>query len=131
KGYLCMSIDVGFQINPSGVRGQISGGIAQGAGWALYENLVFQEGMPQNTSLSNYILMGIKDMPDITAIAVETNDPVGPYGAKGVGEPTLIPIPPAIANAVEDAIGVRIRELPISPEKVFWALNPQLREVGK
>lgn len=123
--------DVGYQINPGGVRGQITGGVAQGAGWALYENLVFKEGMPQNTSLSNYILMGIKDMPHINSIAVETNDPVGPYGAKGVGEPTLIPMPPAIANAVEDAVGVRIRELPISPEKVFWALNPQLKEAGK
>ncbi|KKM09826.1 hypothetical protein SY88_16670 [Clostridiales bacterium PH28_bin88] len=122
--------DVGFAINQQGVRGQITGGIAQGAGWALYEHLVHQDGMPQNTSLSNYIIMTIKDMPRVEPIIVETNDPVGPYGAKGVGEPTLIPVPPAIANAVEDAIGVRIRDLPIAPEKVFWALHPELKEAG-
>ncbi|MEW6663526.1 MAG: hypothetical protein ACOY9Y_08850 [Bacillota bacterium] len=75
--------------------------------------------------------MTIKDMPRIEPIIVETNDPVGPYGAKGIGEPTLIPMPPAIANAIEDAIGVRIRDLPISPEKVFWALHPELRGAKK
>ena len=63
------------------------------------------------------------DMPEIKTYIVETNDPVGPYGAKGVGEPTLIPTPPAIANAVEDAVGVRINDLPITPEKVFWKLK--------
>jgi len=120
--------DVGFAINPAGVRGQISGGVAQGAGWALYENLVYKAGVLQNPSLSSYLLMTIKDMPVIKPILVETEDPVGPYGAKGVGEPTLIPVPPAVANAIEDALGVRIRDLPVTPEKIFWELNPQLKE---
>ncbi len=123
--------DVGFAINPKGVRGQISGGVAQGTGWALCENLVLKEGVLQNPSLSSYILMTIKDMPSIKPIIVETDDPVGPYGAKGVGEPTLIPVPPAIANAIEDAVGVRLRDLPFTPEKIFRAVNPQLKEAGK
>ena len=62
-------------------------------------------------------------MPEIESVMVETNDPIGPFGAKGVGEPTLIPTAPAIANAIEDAVGIRIKDLPITSEKVFWALN--------
>ena len=66
--------------------------------------------------------MTMKDMPAIESILVETNDPTGPFGAKGIGEPTLIPTGPAIANAIEDAIGVRIKDLPITPEKIYRAL---------
>lgn len=123
--------DVGAVINAKGVVGQITGGVAQGAGWALYENLVYKDGVPQNANLRNYILMTIKDMPKIESILVETNDPVGPYGAKGIGEPTLIPTAPAIANAIEDAIGVRIKGLPLSAEKIFWALHPGLKESAR
>ncbi len=122
--------DVGYAVNPLGVTGQIEGGISQGAGWALYENLVLKDGFIQNTSLKNYVIMTIKDMPEITCHIIETNDPIGPYGAKGIGEPTLIPTPPAIANAVEDAIGVRITSLPITPEKVYRAFNNSIKEEG-
>jgi len=115
--------DVGKVINKNGVVGQINGGVAQGIGWALYENMVFDNGKPLTNSLKNYILMTIKDMPEIESVMVETNDPIGPFGAKGVGEPTLIPTAPAIANAIEDAVGIRIKDLPITSEKVFWALN--------
>ena len=115
--------DVGKVINPSGVIGQINGGVAQGIGWTLYENLQFKDGKPQSRGLHQYTLMTIKDMPDVESIIVETNDPIGPFGAKGVGEPTLIPTGPAIANAIEDAIGVRIKDLPITPEKIYQALN--------
>lgn len=118
--------DVGYAINPTGVTGQIEGGIAQGAGWALYENLILKEGVIQNPSFHNYSVMTSLDMPDVDTFIIETNDPVGPYGAKGVGEPTLIPTPPAIANAIEDAIGVRVADLPITPEKVFWLLKNNL-----
>jgi len=123
--------DVGAVINANGVIGQITGGVAQGAGWALYENLVHQDGIPQNTSLRNYIIMTIKDMPRIEPILVETNDPVGPYGAKGIGEPTLIPTAPAIANAIQDATGVRITSIPITPEALYWALHHEAKEGGK
>jgi CO/xanthine dehydrogenase Mo-binding subunit len=106
--------DVGRAINPNGIRGQIYGGVAQGTGWALYENILYEAGRLQNNSLRNYTLVTVTDMPEVEPIIVETHDPVGPYGAKGIGEPALIPMPPAVANAVEDAVGVRIRDLPIT-----------------
>jgi len=123
--------DVGYPINPNGVCGQIYGGVTQGVGWALYENLVYKGGVLQNPSLSSYILLTIKDMPEVEPFIVKTNDPVGPYGAKGVGEPALIPTPPAIANALEDALGVRFYDLPITPEKVFLALYARPEEAEK
>jgi CO/xanthine dehydrogenase Mo-binding subunit len=116
--------DLGKAINPKGVMGQIYGGIAQGAGYGIYENIVYEEGVLKTKSLREYTMMTMSDMPDIKAHMIESLDPVGPYGAKGVGEPTLIPMAPAIANAVEDAIGMRICELPITAEKIFFALNP-------
>ena len=122
--------DVGYAINPMGVRGQIYGGVAQGGGWALYENMVYDSGRLMTTSLRHYNMMTMSDMPELESILVETNDPVGPYGAKGVGEPTLIPMPPAIANAVHDALGVRIRRLPITAEEVFFALHPECEGGG-
>ena len=114
--------DVGKAVNPAGVIGQINGGVAQGIGWTLYESLLFKDGIPQCNGLHQYTLMTMKDMPAIESILVETNDPTGPFGAKGIGEPTLIPTGPAIANAIEDAIGVRIKDLPITPEKIYRAL---------
>ncbi len=122
--------DVGRAINPNGIRGQIYGGVAQGAGWALYENMVYEGGRLQNNSLRNYTLVTVTDMPEVEPIIVETHDPVGPYGAKGIGEPALIPMPPAVANAVEDAVGVRIRDLPITAEKIFFKLHPECEGPG-
>lgn len=115
--------DVGKVINELGLQGQITGGVAQGIGWCLYENMQFKNGIPASSGLHGYTFMTIKDMPEIDGIAIETDDPIGPFGAKGVGEPTLIPTAPAIANAIEDACGVRIRSLPITPEKMYWALH--------
>ncbi|MCX5835332.1 MAG: xanthine dehydrogenase family protein molybdopterin-binding subunit [Deltaproteobacteria bacterium] len=122
--------DVGRAINPNGIRGQIYGGVAQGAGWALYENMVYEGGRLQNKSLRNYTMVTVTDMPEVEPIIVETHDPVGPYGAKGIGEPALIPMPPAVANAVEDAVGVRIRDLPITAEKIFFNLHPECEGPG-
>lgn len=115
--------DCGKVVNELGLQGQITGGVAQGIGWCLYENMLYKDGVPASKGLHGYTFMTIKDMPTVEGIAIETNDPMGPYGAKGVGEPTLIPTAPAIANAIEDACGVRIRDLPITPEKMFWVLN--------
>ncbi len=120
--------DVGVAINPKGITGQIEGGIAQGAGWAMYENIVLENGVIKNPSFQNYIMMTSADMPEIDSHIIESNDPVGPYGAKGVGEPTLIPTPPAIANAIQDAVGVRINDLPVTPEKVFWKLKEKMKK---
>jgi CO/xanthine dehydrogenase Mo-binding subunit len=121
--------DVGRAINPDGVRGQIYGGVAQGAGWALYENMIYEDGRLRNDSLRNYTMVTIKDMPEVEPIIVETHDPVGPFGAKGIGEPALIPMPPAVANAVEDAVGIRIRDLPITAEKIFFGLYPDCKGI--
>ncbi len=115
--------DVGRAINPMAVEGQIHGGVSMGLGYALYEELLVQEGHVLNPNFADYALPTAKDMPPIDPIIVETDDPAGPFGAKGMAEPACIPTAPAIANAVYDAVGVRIRDLPITPEKVLKALK--------
>jgi len=116
--------DVGKAINPSIVEGQIEGAIAQGLGYALTEELVIgKEGRPLNPTFLDYKLFTSTDMPDVQVILVESMDPIGPFGAKGVGEASLIPVAPAVANAIYDAIGVQIKELPITPERVLRALG--------
>jgi 4-hydroxybenzoyl-CoA reductase alpha subunit len=115
--------DVGRAINPMAVEGQIHGGISMGLGYALYEELVVKEGQVLNPNFADYALPTALDMPPIESILIETDDPAGPYGAKGMAEPACIPTAPAIANAVYDAVGVRIRDLPITPEKVLTALK--------
>jgi len=120
--------DIGYPINPQSVQGQIEGSILMGVGYTLHENLRFAEGRVLNPSFSKYRIPRSTDKVDIASIFVETNDPQGPFGAKGMGEASLLPTAAAIANAIHDAIGVRIRELPITPEKVLAALN---REPGR
>jgi xanthine dehydrogenase molybdenum-binding subunit len=115
--------DVGFAINPMYVEGQIEGGIHMGLGYALFEALQVVEGRVLNPNLVDYKLATTLDMPRIDVIIVETQDPEGPFGAKGVGEMGVNPVAAAIANAVYDAIGVRITSLPITPEKVLRALG--------
>jgi 4-hydroxybenzoyl-CoA reductase alpha subunit len=115
--------DVGRAINPMAVEGQIHGGVSMGLGYGLYEELVVQDGQVLNPNFADYALPTAKDMPPIDSIIVETDDPAGPFGAKGMAEPACIPTAPAIANAVYDAVGVRIRELPITPEKVLKSLK--------
>jgi xanthine dehydrogenase molybdenum-binding subunit len=116
--------DVGKVINRHGLDGQIEGAIAQGLGYALCENVKLEQGCMLNTSFLDYKLLMARDMPRRLEIHyVETDDPEGPYGAKGVSEAGIIPIPAAVANAVADAIGVRIHELPLSPERVLATLR--------
>ncbi|KKM10393.1 nicotinate dehydrogenase medium molybdopterin subunit [Clostridiales bacterium PH28_bin88] len=115
--------DVGKAINPQNVTGQIQGGCAMGVGYALMEEVTVQEGEIKNPRLSEYLIPTMLDMPGIHAIIVEDLEESGPFGAKGVGEPALIPTAAAIANAVYDAVGVRIFSLPITPEKILAALN--------
>ena len=111
--------DVGAAVNPTLVEGQIEGGIAQGIGLALMEEYV--PGRTEN--LHDYLFPTIGDVPEIECLLVEDPEPLGPYGAKGIGEPALIPTAPAILNAVHHAAGVRLRRLPILPHRVREALE--------
>lgn len=115
--------DVGKAINPRNVEGQIEGGVVQGLGYALTEETLFDAGRVVNPSLADYRIFAAADVPPITPIIVEAHDDTGPYGAKGVGEPVLCGIAPAIANAIYDAVGVRITDLPFTPEKILTALD--------
>jgi CO/xanthine dehydrogenase Mo-binding subunit len=111
--------DVGFALNPALVEGQVQGGVGQGIGWALYEGLIFDEsGQLVTASLMDYALPRAGMVPPIDIILVEVPSESGPYGAKGIGEPPAIPGPAAIANAIKDATGVRVNEIPIRPESL-------------
>jgi CO/xanthine dehydrogenase Mo-binding subunit len=115
--------DVGRAINPAAVEGQIEGGATQGQGYALCEELLYKEGRLMTPSFSEYLIPTAMDVPIVQSIILESRSGLGPFGAKGIGEAALTPVAPAIANAVADAIGVRIAELPITPEKVVAALR--------
>ncbi len=115
--------DVGRAINPMLLEGQIYGAAVMGAGYALTEQLISEKGEVMNPNFRDYKLLTPKDVIPIEPVIVETIDEDGPFGAKGIGEPGCVPSAPAIANAVYDAIGVRIRDLPITPEKVLAALK--------
>jgi CO/xanthine dehydrogenase Mo-binding subunit len=116
--------DIGKAINPASAEGQIEGGALQGIGYALTEDMTADgNGAIRNSEFSTYIIPTAEDQPDIIPIIVENPFPWGPYGAKGFGEQPLMGLAPAIANAVYDACGVRIRELPISPEKIWSELR--------
>jgi xanthine dehydrogenase molybdenum-binding subunit len=123
--------DLGKAINPMAAEGQIEGGLAQGIGYALLEDLVCHKGEAINPNFTDYKVLKAPDMPPIKAILVESNDPDGPFGGKGVAEPALVPTTPAIANAIYDAVGVRITDLPITPERVLKALKQKKDEGQK
>jgi 4-hydroxybenzoyl-CoA reductase subunit alpha len=115
--------DCGRAINPMSVEGQLDGSLHMSLGYALSEELLIEKGKPLNPSLLDYKILSACDMPQTESIVVETDDPVGPYGAKEAGEGLTVPTAPAIANAIYDAIGVRIKDLPITPEKILKALK--------
>ncbi len=116
--------DVGFAINPGEVEGQISGGVTQGLGWALYEGYAYDEnGQLLTSNFMDYALPHSEDVPYVTPLLVEIPSALGPFGAKGVGEPPVIPVGAAIANAVRDAVGARVTHLPITPERLFMAMQ--------
>ena len=110
--------DVGKANNPTQVEGQIHGGIAQGIGFALME-----EYLPGRTeNLHDYLIPTVGDVPPIETVIVEDAEPLGPWGAKGIGEPALIPTAPAILGAIQHATGARIRRLPATPDRVRKAI---------
>src|SRR5205814_337015 len=115
--------DVGKAINPLACEGQMQGGAVQSLGIALTEGLMYDDkGRLMNPSLLDYRKLTAADLPNIECIILEKPSPAGPFGARGVGEPPIVPAPAAIANAIEDAAGVRLTELPMTPEKIALAI---------
>lgn len=116
--------DVGRAINPAEVEGQVQGGATQGLGWALYEQLVYSdEGTLLSGSLMDYTILNAPQVPNFDTILVEVGSPDGPYGARGVGEPPVIPGGGTINSALFDAVGVHLTQIPMTPERVVKALN--------
>ncbi len=115
--------DVGRAINPLLLEGQVYGGVVMGLGYALTEEVTIKNGKIMNANFRDYKLFTAKDAVKIKAPVIETDDKDGPFGAKGIGEPGCVPTAPAIANAIYDAVGVRIKDLPITPEKVLAAIK--------
>ncbi len=119
------AIDCGKAINPMAVEGQIEGAIQQGIGFCLTEDYRIdpQTGTVASDNYDRYKMPGTLDMPEVKVIIVDKPDPQGPFGAKGVGEAGMVGVAPAIGNAIYDAIGIRIFDLPITPEKILAALT--------
>ena len=115
--------DVGRAVNPMLLEGQVYGGVMMGIGYALSEQMILEKGEAMNPNFRDYKILTAKDVVPIEAPVLETHDKDGPYGAKGIGEPGCVPTAPAIANAIYNAVGVRITDLPITPERVLAAIR--------
>jgi CO/xanthine dehydrogenase Mo-binding subunit len=116
--------DPGKAINPQGIEAQSEGGVVMGMGYALTEDIIIEKGLFQTKNFSTYILPTSLDMPcEIETIIAEEHEPSGPFGAKGIGEITCLPISPAITNAIHDATGVWIKHIPATAERVYTALK--------
>ncbi|MFW5888004.1 MAG: xanthine dehydrogenase family protein molybdopterin-binding subunit, partial [Bacteriovoracia bacterium] len=122
-----LGVDAGTILNPELVRGQITGGIVQGLATVLYEDMRFSDkGKMLNPNFTDYKIPTALDIPEqIVAITVETPQPDGPFGARGVGEHTMIPCAPMVGNAVKNATGKRIKSMPITPEKIIFSKKDQ------
>ncbi|MDO9111729.1 MAG: molybdopterin-dependent oxidoreductase, partial [Desulfatirhabdiaceae bacterium] len=120
--YLAVS-DAGRIINPQGVEQQVQGAVAQGLGYALYEDVLVRDGRILNPSLTDYIIPTTLDIPDITSLSIETVESTGPFGMKGVGEVGMNGPLPVIAGAVLDAVGVWSNRSPVTAERVLEALG--------
>ncbi|MBZ5663667.1 MAG: molybdopterin-dependent oxidoreductase [Acidobacteriia bacterium] len=119
--------DVGRAINPTLIEGQIEGGVAQGLGMALMEE--FFPGKGEN--LHDYLIPSAGDVPPVESILIEDPSPIGPFGAKGIGEQAVIPTAPAILNALHDAVGIRVRKVPATPDRVRAAILASQKEKGE
>jgi CO/xanthine dehydrogenase Mo-binding subunit len=120
---LAACYDVGRAINRNSVEGQMEGGAAMGLGYALLEEDRVVEGVTLTPNLMTYLIPTALDVPDVTTIVLESGEGMGPWGARGIGEPAMVPTAPAIANAVRDAVGVRVSRLPITPERLWRAMQ--------
>ena len=120
--------DVGTAINPQQAEGQDEGAAIQGLGHTLFESLLYERGQPLNANLVDYRLPRFTDLPrHFGSVLIENRDGPGPYGAKGMGESGIVSVAPAVGNALCRATGVRIRELPLTPERVWRALKDAKR----
>jgi carbon-monoxide dehydrogenase large subunit len=121
------AIDCGKALNPDLVKGQIVGGLLQGLATVLYEDMRYDEnGKLLNPNFTDYKLPTAKDIPDVVVpIIIEVPQPDGPFGARGMGEHTMLPAAPMVANAVEDALGIRIKSMPVTAEKIVLELMKQ------
>lgn len=115
--------DVGQCINRAAVEGQIHGGTQNGMGYALTEEMLYREGRLITPSFAEYLMPTAMDMPRVESIILESRSGLGPFGSKGIGEPAMTPVAPALANAIADAIGTRVFEMPITPERIVRALE--------
>jgi len=115
--------DVGRVVNPTTGEGQVEGGVVQGLGYALVEEHAMRDGRIVNDQFSTYIIPTSLDTPEIHSILVEHAFPWGPYGVKGLGETPIIAVAPAVTAAIHHATGVRLREIPATPERVWAALR--------
>jgi CO/xanthine dehydrogenase Mo-binding subunit len=122
--------DAGKIVNPVLAEGQAYGGSTMGIGYAIMEKIELDKGSIKNRNFSDYIIPTSMDIPDIKAFFVEEDEETGPYGAKGLGEPALIPTAPAIINAIYDAVGVRIYDLPATCDKVLLAIKNKKENQG-
>jgi putative selenate reductase molybdopterin-binding subunit len=121
---LLMAVDCGIAINPITAAGQVEGGMTQALGYAHCEEMTYDaHGTPLATDLERYHIYRATEMPQLEVIFVETNEPSGPYGAKAVAEIPKDGVAPALASAIYDATGVRLRQLPFTPERVWQALH--------
>ncbi len=119
----CIVQDVGKAINPNLIEGQIDGGFTMALGYTLFEDLNVVEGEMKHRKFSKYLIPTAMDTIEVEKVIVEDPESSAPYGAKGIGEPVMIPVAPAILNAIYDAIGVRVKELPVTPERLFKAIK--------
>ena len=120
--------DVGTAIHPSYVEGQMQGGVAQGIGWALNEEyFISEKGVMENSSFLDYRMPTSLDLPMIETIIVENENPDQPFGVRGVGEVPIVPPLAAVANAISDALGIRLYDLPMKPEKIIKELNSRIK----
>jgi CO/xanthine dehydrogenase Mo-binding subunit len=116
--------DIGRVINRQGAEGQDEGAAIQGLGHALSEELIYSDGQPINATMIDYHVPAIDQVPDVfTTVLIESGDGPGPGGMRGMGEGAILPMAPAIANALATGYGVRVRELPLTPERVWRALQ--------
>jgi CO/xanthine dehydrogenase Mo-binding subunit len=120
--------DTGAIMNPVGHQGQIDGGVVQGIGYGLIEHLPVQDGKVETAHFGEYKIPSVKDIPALKTVLVQSEEGVGPYKVKGIGENPISPVAPAIANAIEDAVGARIHDLPITAEKVYAAMRRKSKE---
>ena len=124
---MVVASDCGTVIYPIGAEGQVEGGLAQGLGYALTEGLQIDEGRPVNPNFSDYRIPSMRDMPPLQHAFADSYEPTGPFGAKGLGELNMDPTAAVINNAIFDAVGVRVKTLPITPEKILHALKEKAK----